>query len=961
MDPSTSFSDEALEAFAELEARRAGALPEGTAPADPRTAEELAALRALGGRVDRLLHGILADGAAVRSALDSLGLAPQGPGSEARDELARLARMAGSTSRYTLSGELARGGMSTVWRVRDTALDRELAMKVADERSGMLPRFLAEARFTGRLDHPGVVPVHELGVDEHGRAYFTMPLVRGRTFTDVIDLARARREGWTPMRAIDVLLKVCDTVAYAHSLGVVHRDLKPDNVLVGRFGAVYVVDWGLARQVGGVEPGVITEQDAAATFADQHTLAGAVLGTPSYMAPEQAAGRNEELGPRTDVYALGAVLYRLLAGVAPYCDGEARPSSQAVLEAVRAGPPREVETLAADADAELAAICRRAMQRDPTARYANVEELAADLRAYLEGRVVSARPSGAWVQLSKWVRRNRALSSALGLVLALLVAGLVAVTWSERRRAQDSERAAAEVRFEADQRAPVALRDAAARLWPSLPEQIPALEAWLAEAGTLVARRAEYARARDALRRTGRPADVDHPREVAARTRLAARLAALRSEAAGHEQDVLEFSGRAFGPGREQGLAYAYAHLDRLAPRIAALEERLASPQAWLLADALADQRAAALAELVDAIEEFADPIEGPIAAVQSRLDRARRVPDAAALASDPAWRAALEDLADPERSPLYRGLRIAPQVGLEPLRRNPASGLWEFLVLGSGERPRAHDDGAYGMGPTAGIVLVLVPGGPTRLGVRALEPLPRELLRAGELSQGTRRDLELDPFFLSKYELTQGQWVRATGHNPAYFRAGTTFGWPTHTLSFDLSYPVESVSWTEASEVLGRLGLVLPTEARLEHAYRAGTEASWSIPEAPWCLVGGVNAAQHGGVPFLHDLAAGYLPHDGFQSPAPVGWFTANAWGFHEVHGNVGEWAQDVFRVRWGYAMREGDGLHLAPESGLRVVRGGTWGHTLNWLTSWHREDQAREFRSWGIGVRPARDVRDP
>src|SRR5262245_1921934 len=184
-----------------------------------------------------------------------------GAGSSVAERLRRLAeRGASGAGRYELHGEVARGGMGAILRAFDQDLGRSLAMKVIlGERDGegggrvdahVLERFVEEAQITGQLDHPGVVPVHELGLDEKGRVYFTMRLVKGITAQDVFGLARSRAEGWTLTRALEVLLKVCDTLAYAHSKGVVHRDLKPSNVMVGRYGEVYVMDWGLAKVLG---------------------------------------------------------------------------------------------------------------------------------------------------------------------------------------------------------------------------------------------------------------------------------------------------------------------------------------------------------------------------------------------------------------------------------------------------------------------------------------------------------------------------------------------------------------------------------------------------------------------------------------------------------------------------------------------------------------------------------------
>ncbi len=354
-------------------------------------------------------------------------------------------------ARYCAEGELGRGGMGVVLRIRDTHLNRRLAMKTllerkerrdsesGDLRRQVLARFLEEAQVTSQLDHPGVIPVHELGLDHNGEVYFTMRLVKGLTASVVFALARTEQEGWTRTRAIDVVLKVCDAMAYAHSKGVLHRDVKPANIMIGRFGEVYVMDWGLAKLIGQpdahdlrIRPdpaksmsGVFSVRQRDAHSDEDSSLAtmdGQHLGTPSYMAPEQA--RSEPLDARADVYAIGAMLYELLAGRAPYTTPGLRRSAYDALRAVVEGPPQRIEHLDKTAPPELVAIADKAMQRDLAARYASVTELAADLRAFIEQRVVRAYQTGAIVELRMWVRRNRPLAAALGAAVVILVAGI---------------------------------------------------------------------------------------------------------------------------------------------------------------------------------------------------------------------------------------------------------------------------------------------------------------------------------------------------------------------------------------------------------------------------------------------------------------------------------------------------------------------------------------------------------
>ena len=410
--------------------------------------------------------------------------------------LERLAEFSPPRMRYQLGEELARGGMGAVLRVWDESLRRDLAMKVVlsnEDRATQGPthapdprtlgRFLEEAQVTGQLDHPGIVPVHELGVSEERGVYFTMKLVRGEDLRAVFAKVREGEEGWTKTRALGVLLKVCEAMAYAHDKGVIHRDLKPANVMVGKYGEVYVMDWGLARVRGEedrhdlrlrstVTTAVRTARTEAADespFVPILTMDGTVVGTPAYMPPEQAEGRREELGPRSDVYAMGAMLYELLTGQAPYVRPGSRASPLMILGALVSGPPKPVHELAPGVAAELEAICEKAMAREPEERYRDMGELAADLSAYLEHRVVRAYRTGAVVELRKWVERNKGLAATSAAALIALVAGLItsSVLFVEARdnaelarRNADEAKKQAEVARENEQRADLEARTA---------------------------------------------------------------------------------------------------------------------------------------------------------------------------------------------------------------------------------------------------------------------------------------------------------------------------------------------------------------------------------------------------------------------------------------------------------------------------------------------------------------------
>jgi len=246
------------------------------------------------------------------------------PEQHLEERMQALAAPLARGARFQREELIAQGGMGAIHRVRDLELDRTLALKEmilgrASNRALASARFLEEAQVTAQLDHPGIVPIHEVGLDSAGRLYFVMKLVQGRNLKAIFDLVREGREGWNQPRALAVLLKVCEAMAYAHSKGVIHRDLKPGNVMVGRFGEVYVMDWGLARVLGREDVNDIRlklgdrtaslrtdrrEEREEAPDSPLVTMDGVVVGTPAYMPPEQARGEIQLLSSRSDVYSI---------------------------------------------------------------------------------------------------------------------------------------------------------------------------------------------------------------------------------------------------------------------------------------------------------------------------------------------------------------------------------------------------------------------------------------------------------------------------------------------------------------------------------------------------------------------------------------------------------------------------------------------------------------------------------
>jgi WD40 repeat protein len=337
----------------------------------------------------------------------------------------------------------ARGGLGVVFLAEDEEVGRSVALKCMQRFASADPdarrSFLAEAELTGRLEHPGVVPVYGLGTDARGRPYYAMRFIRGETLGDAIK----RYHGETPPASRNVELRrllrhfvaVCETVAFAHSRGVIHRDLKPANVMVGEFGETLVVDWGLAKHLdkraearaAGSKPDVScglaeTLDELGATFT------GCAKGTPAFMPPEQAAGDWANVGPAADVYSLGATLFALLTGKHPF---EGRTALE-VIEKVKAGrlaPPRSVKT---DVPKPLEAVCLKAMALRPADRYAGAKELAADVERWLADEPVAAWHEPFSLRARRWLRRHRTLVTGVGAAVLVSLCAAVALAVQQR-------------------------------------------------------------------------------------------------------------------------------------------------------------------------------------------------------------------------------------------------------------------------------------------------------------------------------------------------------------------------------------------------------------------------------------------------------------------------------------------------------------------------------------------------
>ena len=378
----------------------------------------------------------------------------------------------GSADRYDWIEQFAQGGLGAVWRAHDKNLDRSVAVKelLPDSLTspGIISRFVDEATITGQLEHPGIVPIYEFGFKEDGCPYYAMKLLDGKTLaTEIAEFSQLPSGSSERTVRFNGLLSsfvaICNAVAFAHERGVIHRDLKPGNIILGKFGEVSVVDWGIAKYYDRDE-----EDDGPATFClksgshrpdskrstanTNRTRHGDIVGTPSFLSPEQARG-SIDLDPRSDIYSLGVILYEILTGHAAF----SAPDTTQIIENVRNGNFREPREVNRRVPKALEAICTKAMAHDRSNRYETSLELASDVRNYLAGERVRAYPENWFEKAVRWGKNNRSILFA-GITALVAVTIVTSISYLSVKSAHQDEQVARKSAEEARDAALVARR-----------------------------------------------------------------------------------------------------------------------------------------------------------------------------------------------------------------------------------------------------------------------------------------------------------------------------------------------------------------------------------------------------------------------------------------------------------------------------------------------------------------------
>jgi len=896
------------------------------------------------------------------------------------DEPRRQSALPGRFGVWTRLERVGAGGMGEVYLARHAETGQLAAIKLVRHDQlwfeAARVRFQREIESVSRLHHPGIARVLAVG-EEQGIPWLALEWIGGASLEEWLEGLRglppetlvaadceralrsacarrphaepAREDAWPGETHVELVtrlvLRVAGALQYAHAQGVLHRDVKPSNVLVTASGRVLLTDFGLALPRG----------------VDRLTREGAWLGSLPYAAPEQVDGSPRALDARADVYSLGVTLYELLTLRTPFLGGP----ENAVRRRISTGDVEAPRRLNPRIPAALERVCLAAMDPDPQRRPADPAQFAADLERALAGQPVRSRSVPPWLRLRRWSRRRPRHALALA-GAALVMLGATSVAVRERF-------VAAQLTRLADVELARGLRDEARGFWPARRANLERMASWIERAEELLARRPDYQRALDELAARADPyTGVERAQDQAA-TRE--QLQALAHEVEGLAA-FIERGDRSAPPPppdpesvRERDRALRSrldsdprALIDDLRASIAALREVMLRdslrwrPDIAQLADfqrivdrsqqeldtratyrfrsALDSWRYRALQRLLADVHE----LDGLIVEVRAQRDETARLADLASGEGSVAWERAIAAIA---ASPRYGGLQLRPIFGLLPLGPNPDTNLWEFLHARSGVAPaRAGARGeSWRMDEAAGIVLVLVPGGRFQIGERAYE----QPTAGASLPLHT---VELDPFFISRYELTVGQAERLGGLPSEIYKPN------------DGRLPL-GIDWPRARELLLRHDLELPTEAQWECAARAGSEVEEPLEgRANVHDLSHLRALEGQGSPGEDDPAPF---DDGFPGPAPVGSFAPNAYGLYDTLGNVSEWCLDNY-VRRGYSTlvpRAGDGLRKTVVTAqLRTLRGGSYNNRPLVCSPWMRIGETPIKLSYTSGARPARSI---
>ncbi|MFT7670610.1 MAG: formylglycine-generating enzyme required for sulfatase activity/serine/threonine protein kinase [Planctomycetota bacterium] len=947
---------------------------------------------------------------------DDLAVFKKGRKEKAESTYTEGARVGDTIGDFTLVSRIASGGQGEVWEAEQCSLSRRVALKLVlpdriNEKT--LALFAREARAGGRLAHRGIVAVFGYGEDD-GRHWIAQELVEGAwTLRDFIDEMRNEEElPENYYRAVAVFVaELADALGAAHEAGVIHRDVKPQNVLVTPDDHPKLTDFGLAR---------ITDETAL-------SVSGDLAGTWHYMSPEQVKAKHSGLDHRTDVFSLGVVMYEMLSFQRPF-DGD---TTHQIAENIVNNDPPDLRKIKSRVPKDLVVICAKSLEKLREGRFPSMSEFAADLRRHLANEPIHAQPPTNFERVVKWVRRNPTKSVATvfatvaftvisGLGINLAKANILAETKTDdletanvslEKRTNDLEAKTTELSnsnselktktaeavanaTRADAKTTDVLRlslsqdyedliVAADELWPPHPQRIGALTEWIEEATKLTGELPALERKQAELRATaipqteeerkaGRASHPDLGKLDPLRAEIAAKRAALAVRRGELEIELPKVN-RSDHPSGVSALSDAAWELAALETDLSALEQRVSERQAWTFpAEEESETRARwwhnQISVLISELRSLSAKGTGLLVAagvseehswsVSRRLALAERLRDGFAEGGDFAVRWERDLVAIHEA---YPGLTLPMQLGLVPIGPDPASKLWEFWEVQSGTEPLRDEEGKLVLEESSGLVFVLLPSGKFWMGAQSVDPEGRNYDKGAEPDESPVHEVKLSAFFLSKYEMTQGQWRGLTGWNRSFF--GPNF-WTAHWArggeGGDLLQPVTDISWFDCHTMVARWGFRLPSEAQWEYGARGGTSSVYWSGSGLEDLQGVANIADqyakangaHSSWRIEDQLDDGYAMH------APVDALLPNGFGLHHVHGNVWEWCQDWFD--WSFYSKSPalDPLSPYEHSPVRVSRGGCFNTVSSVARSAYRVSFTPSLAGNSLGLRPARDI---
>ncbi len=813
---------------------------------------------------------------------------------------------------------VAHGGMGAVYRAKrvDGQFEQTVAIKILKrglDTDDILRRFTVERQVLARLEHPHIARLYDGGATDEGLPYLVMELVDGELIDVYCD---SRRLGIR--ERVEHFCRVCHAVQFAHQNLIVHRDLKPGNIMVTPDGNPKLLDFGIAKVIDPEAFGDSGEPVMA-------TVTQMRIMTPRYASPEQVRG--EPATTATDVYSLGVILYELLCGRSPHalqgsstpeeiekviCDREPTRPSVALTksptelndtESIAAARQTDVRRLRTLLSGDLETITLKALAKEKDRRYPSPEKLAEDLTRYLEDRPILARPDTTWYRTRKFVRRNFVQLGTISLFLMLSLVAAGVTVWQQLELGnQKLELSIQEEDIDllADiKRVPDAI-ERASRLWPIDPRRLDEYKRWLTEYG--------------------------HP---------------LRDRAANHKIELATVASRAVLSTDGSSSLHFETPKDELLHETLSLIIKNLDP--FLIEN---PRHAGAGSASI-----------GTVAAIEWCRDRASELKR-----SESEWLAAWSEVRTAiGTAPNYGGLDVPPQVGLWPLGLNDRTGLFEFYDPRTGERPVLSDPATtsrWTVTPETAIVYILIPAATVITGATQDTASPRFDADAFDYEQPLV-EVDLDAYFISKYEVTNAQWGRLSTQRSYYFPDYDAERTDGSLYIASATGPIDRVLFRDAVEVLGRLNATLPSEVQWEHAARGGTDLRWAISN---------ELTDVGSVGNIADRAMSRLKlpptsqmsmevDDGWELPAPVGLYRPNGYGLHDTVGNVGERCIDTWST-YSRKFRLGDGARIVDGETNRMHRGGSFKTTAQLSRVSTRRWIGETVASSDVGIRPVRTI---